>query len=389
MGNSNQAAGEDYFEDTGGTIYLGTPGGTGGGIVSGSPTGTTVVTDNIGYASATTAPTIAANGNWSSSVPLVLANSSAGAPTFQTGNATGTGYSIALSGNLSGGGGLNVTGNGTLTVSGNNTYTGNTTLVSGYSGSLFANSATSSLGTGFVKVNGGLLAGNGTITNGANALTVNGLGSIGAGGNATTIGQLTTGAQVWNGNGTYVWKLSTTLGNSTVARGSGASGLLGGGTGVEGTNWDLLNITTGNLSLSTLNSNSPFYIAPIGNITSSPSDGYSWIIAQSAGVNSILLPTGLSYTAGNVTTNMAGSDLTNGGSGGIFVLNTANFLDQGTSVEPSSFTLEAVNFGSSEDLVLDYTYNAAPEPGTAMLVLAGGLPMLMARRRRRKSSPAT
>ena len=48
-----------------------------------------------------------------------------------------------------------------------------------------------------------------------------------------------------------------------------------------------------------------------------------------------------------------------------------------------------IQSGGNGDLEVDYAYNAVPEPGTAMLVLAGGLPMLMARRRRKNRNAAT
>ena len=38
---------------------------------------------------------------------------------------------------------------------------------------------------------------------------------------------------------------------------------------------------------------------------------------------------------------------------------------------------------------LDVVYNATPEPGTMMLVLAGAVPMLTARRRRRRQADQT
>jgi hypothetical protein len=190
-------------------------------------------------------------------------------------------------------------------------------------------------------------------------------------------GILTTGNQSWNGGGSYLWKI-TAAGSGGAAPATGNSGALGAhpgvGAGTEGANWDLLNVSgAGGLNLSSLSSSSRFTIAPAGAITSS-NQTYSWVIAQVAGQNSITLPTGY----------LPNQDLTNGGSAsGAFALSTSNFTDaSNSSVTASNFTLEAVNFASTEDLVLDY--NATPEPGTVLLVLAGAMPIFSARRRRRR-----
>ena len=60
---------------------------------------------------------------------------------------------------------------GTWALTGVNNYSGGTTISAG---TLFANNATSALGSGAVNLNGGTLSGNGTIANGTNALTING-----------------------------------------------------------------------------------------------------------------------------------------------------------------------------------------------------------------------
>jgi autotransporter-associated beta strand protein len=298
--------------------------------------------------------------------------------TNNTGNSTIQAESGFVSANLAGPGNATLsialykTTNGTVTLSGKNTYAGGTTVTAG---TLFANNATSSLGNGTVNVNGGTLAGNGTIANGSNALTVNAGGTIAAGGNATAIGKLTTGSQTWNGNGTYAWKIGA-AGSAGAAPGSGASGSLAGGNGTEGSSWD--NLVMSALKLNSTTTGSPFYIALSGNPTGASASTYSWVIAQTTA-------TSASSINGNIT---AGDNLLSQGSNsadaGLFALNTTNLTFNGVS-SPSqslfSLEFETVNGGSNLDLVLDY--NATPEPGTGLLVLAGGLPMLMARRRRR------
>ena len=251
-----------------------------------------------------------------------------------------------------------------------------------------------------MNVNGGLLAGSGGVGNGNNLLTVNPGGTIGAGANAATAGTLTSGAQTWASNstsaGTYAWKLTGAVngyGTPGAAPGSGGSGAIGGGTGVEGIDWDQLSMSSSNASTLDLSqaggTNASFNIAvsTLGSFNSGGSS-YSWVIAQVAGNNSILLPGSPTVgTASGGTVSVPGTDLTTysptgGGGSYIFALNTNGFTDNGGAVTSSAFTLEAMNIGGNEDLVLDYT--ATPEPGTTILVLCGAVPMLMGRRRRRK-----
>jgi autotransporter-associated beta strand protein len=163
LGNSKETGGILNLTDIGGTTYIGS-----GGIVSAAPS-PTVVTIAIGSGSVSSAPTLAASANWSSSAPMTLANSSGGAPvTFQTANASGTPENITLSGALSGGGGLTQTGAGTLTLGGADTYTGATSVTNGIlklTGTLSGGSSlTVSSGAAFYLA-GGLLSVSGDITN--------------------------------------------------------------------------------------------------------------------------------------------------------------------------------------------------------------------------------
>jgi hypothetical protein len=267
---------------------------------------------------------------------------------------------------------------GSQTLNGSNSYAGGTTITGG---TLFANNAFSSLGTGNVTINGGELAGNGTIANASHSISVNNGGTIGAGGSASVAGNLTTtGTETWKSGGTYAWKITGAnqgAGNSGVAVGSGGSGTIGSGSGVEGSDWDLL--TMSGLSV-TATVNSPFTIALTANNPPGATNGeYSWVIAQTG---STALPNG------NIT---AGDNLLSGGSNpadaGMFALNTNNFTFGGVSAPSQSLfsvEFEPIGSGGDFDLVLDYNYNSAPEPGTGLLVLTGGLPMLLNRRRRRK-----
>jgi len=127
LGDANQTTGTDYFIPVGGTTYVGS-----GGIVAGGATGTATVQVDIGNASFASAPTIAANGNWSSSVPMAFNKSSTGlSPTIQAANSSGGAENITLSGLISGTGGLNKTGGGYLALTGSTSYKGATTVSAG------------------------------------------------------------------------------------------------------------------------------------------------------------------------------------------------------------------------------------------------------------------
>jgi autotransporter-associated beta strand protein len=290
----------------------------------------------------------------------------------------GSNINTSFAGTIGGSGAFLMNASGNQTFTGANSYTGGTTVSAG---NLFANNATSSLGNGAVSVYGGRLAGNGKIANGSNVLTVYNGGTIGAGATASLAGNLSTGSQAWNSGGTYAWKITGAnqgAGNSSVAVGSGGSGTIGGGSGVEGSDWDQL-VMSG-LSLNSA-PGSPFTIAlTANNPTGGTAGQYSWVIAQTG---SSALPNG------NIT---VGDNLlpegTNSADAGLFALNTTNFTFNGVNApSESDFSLEFEPLGSGGnlDLVLDYNYAAAPEPGTAMLVLAGALPMLTQRRRRRRN----
>jgi autotransporter-associated beta strand protein len=132
--------GNGTFEVLGGTFNLG-----GGGIVVGFPSAPYAV--NLGGQGAD----IVATANWSSSLRMNLFGTGADAITFDT-----NGNDVALSGALSGTGGLNKAGAGTQVLTGTNTYTGATTIDAGtlqVAGSI----------AGSVVVNGGWLTGNGTV----------------------------------------------------------------------------------------------------------------------------------------------------------------------------------------------------------------------------------
>ena len=106
------------FNLTNGTVYLGS-----GGINWGAG-----VTGFSSPAISLAGGTLGAMVNWTSTVPMALAN---GKVIFQAADANGNAWNIVLAGVLSGDGWLNKTGAGVLTLSATNTYTGTTTINAG------------------------------------------------------------------------------------------------------------------------------------------------------------------------------------------------------------------------------------------------------------------
>ena len=328
----------------------------------------------VGAVAAALSGTVTINGNASSStnsgIAGLILNPTATASTISGGTlafgssepavyvSSGAGGG-SISSAMTGTAGLTKFGPGTLSLSGSNT--GLTGAINVNQGTLRANS-TIGITTTTVSVNsGGTLGGNGTIANTAALVTVKSGGTIAAGngGNATdstNIGKLTTGAESWSAGGIYSWKI-----NSVGA--TGAVDSITNAGGIAGTNWDSIAMSA--LTVPT----SGFTIAPVGTLTGVANGHYNWIIAQDSGTL-----TGASVSPG---TNVLGS---------LFTLDTSNLSVNGGAdpVASSAFTLEFLTDGSNKDLVL--SYNAAPEPGTAMLVLAGVVPMLSDRRRRTKQT---
>jgi fibronectin-binding autotransporter adhesin len=252
-----------------------------------------------------------------------------------------------LSGAASYSGGTNISG-GTLRINGTNSGAGAVTVSS--SATLGGSGTIGSIGTT-----------NGTITIS---------GTITAGSDGATSGKLTslsTAGVTLDGGSGYTWK---------VNNGTGTAGMTSG--------WD--EIATQGVTFASLGSSSEFTVYVTGTPTNLQSGTKDYIIATAPSFSLA------SSNSGNgtipVNTILVGSGASSTYSSE-FALDTTGFFASASPAvgSSSSFQLEVVSDATSgDDLDVVYTaYSATPEPGTAMLLLTGGVaPILMRRRRRRQ-----
>ncbi len=232
--------------------------------------------------------------------------------------------------------GITKTGARTLNLGGSNTFTGATVIDEGtlnLSGTLSASSA--------VEINdGGTLSGGG---NAAGTVTVNSGGTISPG---NSPGTLSTGAQIWEGGGTYIWEINDFAGTEGSDPG-----------------WDLLSMS-GGLTLNATNGD-PFTIA-VTSLTSGNSpgaadnfvdgDSYQFLIADATG--SI---TGFDATAFTVDTS---------------AFNNAFTGDWGVYLGSDS----GITGGDDTELYLGYNI-VIPEPGSILLLVTGFTVLVLFRRK--------
>jgi autotransporter-associated beta strand protein len=290
---------------------------------------------------------------------------------------------ISLPGKIGAGAstGLAITGTGTETITNGTNAINGTQGTSVTHGRLFVDnsSGTSGLGTGPVAVSGtGTIGGNSTGT-GTGNVAINSGGTITAGFDGLHAGTFTIGSgavgNLTMGNGsTYLAKFNDFNGN---------------GTGVAGTNWDVVNV--GNSLNFPNNGNQTVTVAMASYGDPAPglavnnfTGNQTFEIAAFAATNLTGVTAGGNQTIQltDQTTGLGLAPYT-----GQFALNTAGFTNDTTASSDGSAFLEFIGSGAGTGGTLDIVYGnytATPEPGTMLLVLAGGLPMLAARRRRRQ-----
>ncbi len=247
---------------------------------------------------------------------------------------------------------LTKTGAGTQILSGSSSYTGSTTIL------------------------GGTLRAANTHAFGSGALAIKSGGTLALGADASTVGALTTAAGTFFGGGTYTPKI--------IGAGTGAAGMPAPQAGGTSTTFD--EITMSALTVDSSTSTTPFAIiltapATPPTTTFDPTKNYDWQIASITGAVSGAPIGSYLAVASNTGANLPVS-------GEQFTLDTSSFVAANTPPGiPASgnFFLELESLGGGGES-LDIGYNATPEPGTALLLLAGALPMLTSRRRRRNIS---
>ena len=259
----------------------------------------------------------------------------------------------------------------TMVLGAANTYAGATNI----SGGIVRVNNTTGSGTGAAAVtvgSGGTVGGTGFISG---AVTLNSGATVTAGADTTHVGTLTTGDQAWNSGGAYLWKIAD---NQTTPSASGA----------PGTNWD--SISMGALTVPT-SPTSQFTVdvetlgkVPIGTTTS---------ITPGAAVSNFSSGTYViaSLTSTNIPGVVSGSTtplvLTGSGASAAdsaaFALDTTAFGNETAAASNGDGYLEFIGSGTGTAGTLDFVYNSSPEPGSAMLFLAGMGPMLLSRRRKR------
>jgi fibronectin-binding autotransporter adhesin len=283
---------------------------------------------------------------------------------------------------ISGSGTLAKVGVGDMALQASNTYSGGTIISvgtlranNGASNGSATGSGNITVAAGTANYGGATLGGNGAVTGTVmlNSGSLKQGGIIAAGASSSTIGALVTGAETWSNGAVYQWKIGSSAGTS----GATYTGI----NGTPGTTYDDLAIGTGTSGQLTVPSTgAAVTIDATGNLTGiTGGTTYTWAIAQVGSGNSTITSSGASPIS-------AGTPL----SSSIFALDTSGLnasINGGASTTAAgTFSLLFETVGSNNDLVLSYT--AAPEPGAAVLASLGAVPLLGARRRRRRSTSA-
>jgi autotransporter-associated beta strand protein len=330
FGDSSESVGTNYLHVSSGALYVGA-----NGMNDGGSSGPDVITLSGGI--------LGAQANWTSSLAMVLAGTSASNFTIQTADVTGTvGNSITLTGSLSGTF-LNEAGLGILTLSGVNTYTGGTTISSGTVD--FANTGAMPA-AGAVAVSSGatLAIGVGDVSGGLFTNATSGNGSIGG---------LLAGLGGQSGS-TVTWSAGSILGIDTTNADSGsftyAGNIANTGAGALG----LTKLGAGMLTLTGTNSFTGATTVLDGTLaygsTSSFGGGSTIDIAD----GTTLLYTGVSGTVTQTIVVTSGTGTISNTGGGVVTL-SGGINKNGTVADLSGgeFVVSGAITGSSPDSDLD------------------------------------
>jgi autotransporter-associated beta strand protein len=272
---------------------------------------------------------------------------------FTVNNSAGGGAGTFAPGAIGGGFGITKAGAGTMLLTANSNYTGPTLV---QAGTVLANNATSSMGTGLVTVQSGArLGGTGTV---AAPTTVNAGGVISAGDAAVTPGRLTIGGPTLftGGNGTvgsanngttYLWKINSAVG------GAGQS-----------TGWDQLQLQS--LSVASGAGGNVVTLQPISFSGAAPGAMAGFNKTQTYRWAAINVPSGGTLPPASN-----------------FVLDTnaLSAFAAANSVPTSMFSIvEGADPSSGNDVFVQF--NPAPEPTSLSLLGLGAAGLLLRRRRR-------
>ncbi|MEO6846906.1 MAG: autotransporter-associated beta strand repeat-containing protein [Chthoniobacterales bacterium] len=313
LGGTNNFSGATTLST--GTITVGS-----GATLSGSTSALTVNGGTLNLNNAVSTTVSSLNGS-SGTINLI-----SGATLID--NTTG---SDSFSGTLAGAGGFKKSGAGALILGNANTYSGNTVVLNGML--KISNVSGSATGSGNVTVNSGAsIGGNGTL---AGALDVQGTLAPG-----NSPGNLSTGAQTWEGGGTYAWQINDATGTAGLDPG-----------------WDTTNITGGLIIAATSGDQFTIDITSM-TLGNAPGDAANFDTTQN-----------YTWTIASASTAISGFDVHS------FFLDTSDF----------SNALDGGHFGiatNGSNLNLTFTAATVPEPATWLLFGLGGM-MLVAMRFRR------
>lgn len=239
-----------------------------------------------------------------------------------------------------------------LSANSNNNISGSSMIVVGTSSSYSATvlDATQLTASGGFQLHSGqTLAGWGTLKPPSGGLVVSPGSTISAGDGVSQTGKLTTtGEQIWQGGGTYLWKLNLSSAGTANSFNNTKTGA----------GWDELTMNSLSITASSAN---PFNIeiTAVGNTNDATFDStksYRWVAAN--------------MPAGQATGNLAN----------VFALNVSGFPSLNGTFSAS---IDSTDDPGYTDLVISYA--ATPEPSALTLVAAGVGCTLLRRRRIRRT----